>query len=166
MGFLRRRGGSGYETAEIYDELRGRALGLTADELGLEPDEAPMLATLMELGYPEAVASLVTIADGAASLYFSNGGGMIGAGEHESVAHMARSFVAASAAYAEQMQEVVIPPLPARDSVRFQLVTGRGVRSAEVPQKLLEKGDHPLTPLFHHGHDVIAAIREETARGQ
>jgi hypothetical protein len=42
--------------------------------------DAPILALLMETGYPEAVATLVAVADGTSSLYFSNGGGFIGVG--------------------------------------------------------------------------------------
>lgn len=166
MGFLGRRPRNPeYETAEIYDGLRGRALALTASELGVDPDETPILAAIMELGYPEAVASLVAIADGAASLYFSNGGGTIGAGEHESVARVARQFVGVAAQHSQQLQEVAVASLPARGSVRFQLVTDRGLRSAEAPEEALGEGSHPLSPLFHHGHALIAAIREATEQG-
>lgn len=37
----------------------------------------------METGYEEAVFSLRCITEGSISIYFSNGGGMIGIGEHE-----------------------------------------------------------------------------------
>lgn len=161
MGLLRRkRRISGYETSEVYDGLRGRVLGLTPEELGVDPHQTPILAALMELGYPEAVASLVAVADGSASLYFSNGGGTIGAGEHDSVARAARSFLEVAGNFAEQMEEVELALLPARGEVRFHLVSGTGIVSAEALEDVIKEGEHPLLPLFDRGHALIAAIRE------
>src|ERR687898_1781909 len=76
-----------YEPADVYLGLRGQALALTRELLDPETaSDGPVLALLMETGYPEAVATLVGLADGTTSMYFSNGGGMIGAGQHEDVA--------------------------------------------------------------------------------
>ena len=69
-----------YELAEIYLDLRGRALALTRELLDPETaSEGRVLALLMETGYPEAIATLVGLGDGTTSMYFSNGGGTIGA---------------------------------------------------------------------------------------
>jgi hypothetical protein len=38
------------------------------------------LAEVMETGYPEALVTLVALSEGIASLYLSNGGGIIGPG--------------------------------------------------------------------------------------
>ncbi|MBL4575724.1 MAG: hypothetical protein JKY51_06460 [Opitutaceae bacterium] len=59
--------------------------------LNSNPDEMPWLkgkkvwAVMMETGFPESAYTLIASADGSASIYFSNGGGIIGAGEHENV---------------------------------------------------------------------------------
>jgi hypothetical protein len=50
----------------------------------------------METGYPEAAATLVSLADGTASIYFSSGGGVIGGGPHDTIAAAARRFVSLS----------------------------------------------------------------------
>ena len=71
-----------YEQAEVYSDLRKQVLSLTSEQLGTN---SPVLAVLMETGYPEAVATLVSVADGSSSLYYSNGGGIIGAGEYNQV---------------------------------------------------------------------------------
>ena len=55
-----------YAPAEVYAGLRGRVLALRPHELGLSED-APV-AALMETGYPEAVVTLVVVADGTTSL--------------------------------------------------------------------------------------------------
>jgi hypothetical protein len=69
--------------AEVYSRLRTQVLELTPAQLGDSVSvDAPILALLMETAYPEAVATLIAVADGSSSLYFSNGGGFIGAGAH------------------------------------------------------------------------------------
>lgn len=79
MWFRRRK-----RTANPVLELRRRLLAARAAELGLvagAPTEA--WGVLMETAYPDAVVTLVALADGTTSLYFSNGGGIIGAGAHD-----------------------------------------------------------------------------------
>lgn len=51
---------------------------------------------LMETGYPQGIATLVSLADGTTSLYFSNGDGMIGGGQHANIAQASKAFVAAA----------------------------------------------------------------------
>jgi hypothetical protein len=73
--------------AEVYLGLRQQMLSLTAAQLADdELADTPIPALLMVTGYPEAVATLVAVVDGTSSLYFSNGGGLLGAGTHETVA--------------------------------------------------------------------------------
>jgi hypothetical protein len=64
--------------------LRERALAVAALELGLAPTAARprVWGVVMETGHAEGGATLVVFAEGTTSLYFSNGGGIIGAGEH------------------------------------------------------------------------------------
>lgn len=68
-----------YKTVPIYDDLRSQALSLSAELAGAHKEDE-VFGVLMETGYPKAVATLVSARDGAASLYFSSGGGTIGAG--------------------------------------------------------------------------------------
>jgi hypothetical protein len=73
-----------YQMADVYRDLRQQVLTLDPAKIGLpSSDKNQIHGVLMETGYPEAVATLVTIADGTVSLYFSNGGGIIGVGQHE-----------------------------------------------------------------------------------
>ena len=69
-----------YETAEPYTKLRTQVLQRPAGDIELPPsDVVEPVAILMETGYPEAVATLIAVADGTTSMYFSNGGGVIAA---------------------------------------------------------------------------------------
>ena len=73
--------------AEMSQQLRAEALARSAQDLGLSssPEDPTVFGILMETGYPEAVATLAVFVEGSTSLYFSSGGGIIGAGEHDSV---------------------------------------------------------------------------------
>jgi hypothetical protein len=90
--------------AEVYESLRRQVLQLTPDQLGDAFADAPILALLMETGYPGAVATLVGVADGASSLYFSNGGGFIGAGTHAAVADVNRRWLEAGRSFLLELQ--------------------------------------------------------------
>ena len=149
-----------YEQADIFRDLRDQILTLEPGSLGTTADSPEPLAVLMETGYPEAVATLVCVTDGSASLYFSNGGGMIGGGEHEAVNAAAKSFLASSRSFRESFEPTTDYPLPDKGSVRFYMVTGSGVVAArQVAEDDLGNMRDELSPLFHQGHEVITAIR-------
>ena len=156
--FGRKRGREG--PAEVYEGLRAQALRLTPDQLGdAVSDERPVLALLMETGYPEAVATLLAVADGTTSLYFSNGGGIIGAGEHPSVAEGSRRWLDAAAEFLPALAPTTDPPPPEVGATQFVAVTREGLRADTAPEDELGAGRHKLSPLFHGGQDVITQIR-------
>jgi hypothetical protein len=82
-------------------DLRAQVLTLSARELRVTSTPAlpQVFGLLMETGYPEAVASLVVFAEGSTSLYFSNGGGVIGAGDQESVRAQIQPFLSEAEAH-------------------------------------------------------------------
>jgi hypothetical protein len=65
----------------------------------------------METGYVEAVATLVGVADGTASLYFSNGGGFIGAATHANVAEANRRRLETGIESLPELSVVTDPPV-------------------------------------------------------
>ena len=164
MGFFRRRPP---EVADVYKGLRSQALAMTPEALGLDGASAPpVLVALMENSGPEGVVvSLVAVADGTASLYFSNGGGRIGAGTYPAVAERARAFVEACGTHFDEVQPAAEAPLPGSGEVRFHLVTREGLRGAGAPEEELGRGGHPLSPLFFAAHELITAMRLQ-AEGQ
>ena len=154
-----------YEIADIYPGLRNQVLQLTPAAIGQsDADQSTVLAVLMETGYPEAVATLVAIGDGTASLYFSNGGGIIGAGEHEPVRTVSAEFITFAQQYVSHSTLTDAFPLPQENHVRFYLVTRGGVYTFEAPENELGNERHPCSALFHKGHELITAIREHTPK--
>jgi hypothetical protein len=160
MRFRRQQDSERPPPAEVYTGLRQQVLSLTAEQLGDdELADAPILALLMETGYPEAVATLVAVVDGTSSLYFSNGGGLLGAGDHDAVAQASRGWLETGREFVDELAEIRDVPLPAEGMTQFVAVTPEGLRSAVAPEEELGEGRHGLSPLFYAGQDVITQIR-------
>lgn len=159
MKFFGRKRDTEPPPAEVYAGLRQQVLRLTPDQLGDGFADAPILALLMETGYPEAVATLVAVVDGTSSLYFSNGGGLIGAGTHAPVAEANRRWLETGQEFLPQLSAITDPPLPAEGVTQFVAVTAEGLRGAVAPAEELGQGRHGLSPLFYAGQGVITQIR-------
>ena len=151
-------GGIEYNTAEIYDSLRKQVLAIKPEQLG-EFGNRPILCILMETGYPEAVATLVAVADGSVSLYFSNGGGIIGAGQHPEARDTAMSFIEYSQGFLGNTKHTDTFPLPKKGNTRFYFVTSKGVKTVEAQEEIFGNNGHKLSPLFHKAHELIYVIQ-------
>lgn len=145
-----------YVPAETYTKLRDLALSVTAKTLGVSGE---VHGVLMETGYPEAVITLVAMADGAASLYFSNGGGIIGAGEHDGPKVAARSLIAFAAHNLEKLSPTTATPLPAPGRTRFYALMECGILTAEASEVDLGENRHALSPLFYAAQELITEMR-------
>lgn len=145
-----------YEAAEVYLGLRDQALTLDAKTLG---KDVSAFSVLMETGYPEAVATVVAVADGTSSVYFSNGGGIIGAGEYKQVHDSAIKFINVAETNIGKMTLVKDFPLPKKGFTRFYVVTPTGVYSFEALADDLGNKRSELSNLFFQGHEFMSYIR-------
>ena len=141
-----------------YLQLRDQIIGVTAEQLGPLSSQ-PVWAVLMETGYPDMVVTLFAGVDGATSLYFSNGGGIIGAGEHENVRPAALGLVREAGQFRATMEKVDAFPLPPPDDTRFYVCTPDGVYSSQAKEDDLANNRDPLSPLFYAGHELISQVR-------
>jgi hypothetical protein len=153
------------DPADVMREMRERVFSMPPGEIGLEPGPGhrSVWCVLMEMIRPnKAVVSLVTIADGTTSLYFSSGGGIIGAGQHATVREESDRFIALIDEHVEAFAPTEDHPMPEIGRVRFYVRTFDGLRTAEADERELGEQRHSLSPLFLAGHSVIAAVREAT----
>lgn len=160
-----------YEVADIYRGLRQNILNLDPKTIGLSSSSPNKIwAVLMETGYPEAVVTLVTIADGTVSLYFSNGGGIIGLGPHDGPRKACFDLLAGSSKFLTYASPTKEFPLPKPGYTRFYFMTYNGAFTTESKENDLGNNRLPLSPLFHKAHEVITQARlvdeklEEPAR--
>ncbi len=152
------------DPAGVMRQLREQALRVTASDLELVPTAARphVWGAIMELGYPTGIATLMSLAEGTTSLYFSNGGGVIGAGEHATVREAAEAFLDVVEDHLAEFPSVDATPTPRIGRVRLYVRTFDGTRGVEAMEDELGRNLHPLSAVFHAGHAVITAIRESS----
>ena len=150
------------DPATMMRRLREQALRVTAPDLDVIPTEQRprVWGAIMELGYPTGIATLMTLAEGTTSLYFSNGGGVIGAGEHGEVRHAAEAFLDVVEAHLPHFPPVDATPTPRIGRVRLYVKTFDGTLGVEATEEELS-GAHPLSSVYRAGHAVITAIRAQ-----
>ena len=142
--------------------LRAMVFNVTAEEIGLTftSHPSPVWGLIMELGLASGVTTLVALADGTTSLYFSSGGGIIGAGENSRVRDAAAAWLAMAAEHLTlfQLTADTAPPAPGR--VVLYAKSFRGLQRLEAGEVELATHQHPAAPLFHAGQAVLTTIRE------
>lgn len=140
-------------------ELRRKVLTEPSSLYGLKVTAGDPWAVIMDMGFPEGAASLVCLADGNASLYFTTGGGVIGGFAHEKVRLASIAFVQMAKGYREQFSSVKAFPLPVEGRTIFYVRVDGSLLRAEASENDLGEGRHPLSKLFYAGQEVITQLR-------
>jgi len=148
-----------FKMSDVYLDLRNMVLKLKPADVGAKED-SEILAVVMDTGFPEAAFTLASTVDGSASLYFSNGGGVIGAGEQPDGASAAKALIAEAAKFVGKMTPIKETPIATPGQTTFYIVTGGGTFTASAEVEDFGEGRHALSPLFHKAHELIAKIRE------
>jgi hypothetical protein len=153
--------GSGESGEEVFQGLRRQVLELDPASAGLgqSAERSRLWGALMEMGFPNGVATLAALADGTTSLYTSTGGGIIGGGFHQAVAAANQAFLACVEEHITELQPDPDTAVPASGVIIIRALTYTGRLSAEAPEDDLGHGRHPLSPVFHAGHQVLSQLR-------
>jgi hypothetical protein len=137
-----------------YAALRSLAFAWKDTKL---PSGAPT-GFILETGFPEGVITLVVTSDHSASLYYSNGGGTIGAGGHAGPAQKARFLLEVAAQYAQGLEVTTSNPTPSEGEVRIYVLSNEAIRGVSGLEEDFGEGRSPFSPLFHAAHSVISEI--------
>ena len=152
-------GGSGASGASAG--LRAAALALDPGEYGMSPTErhpnvfGGMLETTLDAGS----FTLLCVAEGTTSLYFGNGGGIVGAGTHPRVAAASLAFLDALEAHLAGLAPDTDDALPPPGGAVLRALTFGGRRGVRAAEDDLGEGRHPLSPVFHAAHAVLTEVR-------
>lgn len=141
-----------------YLKLRDTALDLSAADLDL-PESTPVVAAFVEFELGDAVATLVCIATGDASLYYSTGGGRMGGGGIPAVKEAALRLVAAFAERLGHLPVVDHVTLPDADHTGFIALTPDGAQAAMVATSTVDSGHSALAELFRAANAVVTAFQ-------
>ena len=149
-----------YEVAETYTGLRQQLLSFNPLEAGFDPAASNRVwGMMMETGHPGAVITLVVVADGTVSLYFSNGGGIIGLGQHEAPRKAAATLLSAAPDFLELAQQTTVYPLPDEGHTLFYFLTIDGIFSVDAKEDDLGHKRLSHWPLFYLAQGVITQAR-------
>lgn len=143
-----------------FRELRKQLLTTNPASIGLTPDNTNgVWAVLMEMGQPGGVVTLVCVAEGTVSLYFSTGGGMLGIGEHEAPRAAAMNLLGQAPKFLDKATQTTSFPLPYEGMTRFYFLTFDGAFEIKANTNQLGNKQSPFSDLFFLGQDVITQAR-------
>ena len=151
-------------------DLRAKLLAMRPEEVRLKPsaDLPRVWAAMMEWQVSKAVVTLVAVADGTTSLYFTSGGGVIGGGEHDTVHTASRAWLAAvdkfveAGAFVDQQS----PIATVASATSFAALTYGGLKGARDTDARLRSKTSPIWPIYWLGQDVVTKLRETSERQQ
>ncbi|SHI56574.1 hypothetical protein SAMN02745181_0400 [Rubritalea squalenifaciens DSM 18772] len=147
-----------YQLDPTYLDLREMALSLTSEDMA-ELGYQPVLAVIMELSMAQGVASIVSTADGSASLYLSNGRLTLGLGEHEKVRHAGKEFQAVAFIALQHCQPSNSCPLPQPGYTSFHIITPEGKFTYTAPESAFTQKRDTLSPLYLFGQQLLTQMR-------
>ncbi|WP_084075364.1 hypothetical protein [Demequina sp. NBRC 110052] len=146
---------------EATAHVRERALTAPARDYGA-PEQAEAWLAGMDVAFPDVVITILSGWDGTTSLLMSTGGGLVGAGEHDHVAHASRMLVAEAGAWADEMLPLPDLSYPTEGRVRFFVRRGDRCMVAEASEGDLVDGMHELSGLYTLAQTVVTQVRRAT----
>lgn len=108
----------------------------------------------MEIGYPEAIVTTVSFADGTVSVLRSAGGGFFGGGD-KSVQSAGKAFLKQAQVFQPQMTLTDDFPAPNTGHVVFYLRTDGGVYTTSVSESDLRLQSHSLFHFYCAGLQIL-----------
>ena len=144
---------------DVGQGLRAMVLGLTAEKVAPRP--SGVFGVVMDWGFPNALATLVALADGGTSLYLPYGG-FLGGHAHPKVREAGQTFLTVAERFVDQFPVMTEYPTPKAGRARFYVLTTGGVHgSSEITEKDLRPGQPGISELFGAAQAVITQIRLE-----
>jgi hypothetical protein len=118
-----------------YSALRTRAITLKPSDVSVTttPEFPDVFGLVVDMPVGANIASLAALSDGATSLYFSNGGGAIGLGEHATIASATHTLLLSTQANLDSFEAGPGNSPLADAQVRFTVLTFNGRRMLTVP---------------------------------
>jgi hypothetical protein len=146
---------------QIFTNLRTQILDLEPSSVGITAGTGfpRVWGALMETGYPNAVASVVSLVDGTTSLYTSSGFGIIGGGAHPDVVVATAAFLAAVEQSVEAFGDDHAAALPTPGETIIRALTHHGRRAVRGSEEDFVNRRHPQSSVFYAGQDVLTELR-------
>ena len=149
-----------YKIEPIFLKMRDFAFNIKTAELKILKEKSNQIyGVFMETGYKDAVFSLRCFAEGSISIYFTNGGGIIGIGEHEKARKAGLDFIKEAEKYLEKSILTTNYELPDLNKTIFYILTFDGIYYYETFENDLGNMKSDFSPLFYKAQEVITEAR-------
>ena len=142
------------ELDPMYLKMRDQAF-----HWGVEAPEGALRGIIMETAYDRGIVTFAAMSDSSISIYFSWGGGMIGAGSHQRPAAAARNLAIGIARNMELFQKTTDTNTPKLGETKFFVLVDKDVLTASAKEQELQSGKHKLSPVFHAAQVVMSEVR-------
>lgn len=146
---------------EMYSDLRHLMLQGSRQKFGLAATSKPTepWGVVMDWGVGGGTATAVAMSDGSASVYFSNGGGLMGGKGIEPVRVAAQKAVELARSVDLPKEPTTAYPLPEASRVFFYFLTDAGVFALRTSEQELNSPSHPLRKVGDAMQEVMTQFR-------
>ncbi len=145
-----------------YASMRKLAFTIKPEDMDIKIGNAyQVYGAVVDMGVDtNKIATMICFIDGTTSLYFSEGGGIIGAGRHESVKNAASTFLENCFSVLPVTENAdSIDKLPAENQHTFYLFTKAGIFTITIKLHDVKKCKE-YQSLFSHSQIVLNEIRK------
>lgn len=151
----------GLKNKQASLNLRELAFKTKINDLqGVQPiGDYRIFGAIMEMGNTQGFATVACYITGDASIYFSNGGGMLGGINHEIVRDAALKFIQSSLNFITMFKKTYNYPFPKAEQTNFYILSQDGFYTSQASTNDLGNKRSELSPLFFAGQDVITTYR-------
>lgn len=122
--------------------------------------QGALRGVIMETAYDRGIVTFAAMSDSSISIYFSWGGGMIGAGSHDRPAAAARNLAIGVARNMELFHKTSDTKAPKVGETKFFVLVDKDILGATAKEQELQSGKHKLAPVFHAAHAVMNEVRK------
>ena len=139
----------------MYVKMRDQAF-----HWGVQAPEGALRGIIMETGYDRGIITFAAMSDSSISIYFSWGGGMIGAGSHDRPAAAARNLAIGVARSMDLFHKTSDTQAPKVGETQFFVLVDKDVLTASAKEQELQSGKHKLSPVFQAAQIVMSEVRK------
>lgn len=153
---------AGAAMPDSYEAKRATALQVTPQQLGLsvQPGVTKVYGIVMDWDMSGTVLTLNAYITGAANAFLSSGSAITGVGANPAIAEQASTFVQEAQEYLVKCMPVADTSLPLPGTVRFFLLTNKGVFAAQEMLSAINDNASPWIGLFFRGTMLLDEIKQ------
>ncbi len=167
MAVVRRSPLDPYPVTPHYLQMRSGALHIPPaqfKDFKFKPEEVYGIVIDIPMG-PAVLASMVCFINGAANLYFSNGGEYAGAStRYKSVVQAARNLVVNASPLKAEAKRTSQFPLPVGGIHFVYMLTKRGIYRVEIDPSKIAEASREKRVVYHLYQQMMGALRTAQLR--